>query len=226
MLSQLLNPTILFNPVLPSGSAMPLVNLGDPWAMLHWTADWYSTMQQIQLSLSAIEHRLTVLESGHVVAGAQTAERQSTVPLTSSARPSISTKKSSTVPPSYIPRWVARSNSNAPLAIPQAWDLLPMNEKTPRYKCVLKLPDSPSLTLSIIRGRALNKPTTSPALGWLPFWLVWLGTVVASLSLSAAPISRLVRPLWSLESILLSSVYAYLVSSVQATLHRPPLKTM
>ncbi|KAG6892824.1 hypothetical protein C0993_002781 [Termitomyces sp. T159_Od127] len=113
----------------------------------HWTADWVSTMQQMQLTLAALERRLAALETGHMVAAAQTADKHSNAPVAHrSARPGRPKPSESSqtpiAPPSCNPRRAPCSTSNTPLAIPLAWDLPPMNGKTPRYECALELPNS------------------------------------------------------------------------------------
>ncbi|KAG5348630.1 hypothetical protein C0989_009360 [Termitomyces sp. Mn162] len=56
-------------------------------------------------------------------------------------KPKSSTKPS-TMPTSHIPQCVTCATSNAPLAIPFAWDLPPMDGHTPCFKYVVELPDS------------------------------------------------------------------------------------
>ncbi|KAG6893073.1 hypothetical protein C0993_002073, partial [Termitomyces sp. T159_Od127] len=130
---------------LASGT-LPVPGTG-PATTPHWTADWVSTMQQMQLTLAALERRLAALETGHVVAAARTADKRSNAPVAHrSARPGRPKPSESsptpTAPPSHNPRRAPRSISNTPLAIPLARDLPPTNGKTPRYECALELPDS------------------------------------------------------------------------------------
>ncbi|KAG6862725.1 hypothetical protein C0993_001811, partial [Termitomyces sp. T159_Od127] len=110
---------------------LPVPGMG-PAMMPHWTADWVSTMQQMQLTLAALERRLAALETGHMVAAAQTADKHSNAPVAHrSARPGRpKPSESSQTPitlPSCNPRQAPRSTSNTPLAIPLAWDLPPTN---------------------------------------------------------------------------------------------------
>ncbi|KAG6863296.1 hypothetical protein C0993_012138 [Termitomyces sp. T159_Od127] len=63
---------------LASGT-LPVPGTG-PAMTPHWTADWVSTMQQMQLTLAALERRLAALETGHVVTAARTADKRSNAP--------------------------------------------------------------------------------------------------------------------------------------------------
>ena len=77
------------------------------------------------------------------------------------------------MPPSCIPQWVAHSNSNAPLAIPQAQDLSPIDGKTPHYKCMLELPNSLVAHILGHQGQGL-KQAYDISSSWLATFLVGL----------------------------------------------------
>ncbi|KAG6884298.1 hypothetical protein C0993_012371 [Termitomyces sp. T159_Od127] len=130
---------------LASGT-LPVSVMG-PATMPHWTTDWVSTMQQMQLTLATLECRLAALETRHVVAAAQTADKHSNALVAHKSacpghpKPSKSSQ-TPTVPSSCNPRRAPCSTSNTPLAIPLAWNLLPTNGQTPCYECTLELPDS------------------------------------------------------------------------------------
>ncbi|KAG6882738.1 hypothetical protein C0993_009337, partial [Termitomyces sp. T159_Od127] len=53
----------------------------------HWTADWFSLMQQMQLTLATLERRLAALESEHVIAATQTAAKRSNAPVAHCSAP-------------------------------------------------------------------------------------------------------------------------------------------
>ncbi|KAG6883275.1 hypothetical protein C0992_009220, partial [Termitomyces sp. T32_za158] len=113
-------------------SGTPPVPGTGPSMTPHWTADWFSLMQQMQLTLAALERKLAALKSGHVIAAARTAAKRSNAPA-------------------------ARSTSNTPLAVPLAWDLPPTDGKVPRYECALELPDSLVAHVVGHQGRGLKQ---------------------------------------------------------------------
>ncbi|KAG6867435.1 hypothetical protein C0993_002777 [Termitomyces sp. T159_Od127] len=132
---------------------LPVPGTG-PATTPHWTADWVSTMQQMQLTLATLERRLAALETRHVVAATRIADKHSNAPVAHRSacpgRPKPSeSSQTPTMPPSRNSRWASCSTSNTPLTIPLAQDLPPTNGKTPCYKCTLKLPDS--LVAHVIR---------------------------------------------------------------------------
>ncbi|KAG6894305.1 hypothetical protein C0993_011820 [Termitomyces sp. T159_Od127] len=74
----------------PSNLASGMLSVPEmgPATTPHWTANWVSTMQQMQLTFAALECRLAALETGHVVATARTADKHSNAPVAhQSARP-------------------------------------------------------------------------------------------------------------------------------------------
>ncbi|KAG6886872.1 hypothetical protein C0995_003693 [Termitomyces sp. Mi166 len=79
----------------------------------------------------------------------------SALALASKAPPS--SLKTPITPTSQIPQRVVRSTSNAPLAIPLAWELPPTDGQACCYECTLKIPDS--LVLHVIghQGRGLKQ---------------------------------------------------------------------
>ncbi|KAG5349467.1 hypothetical protein C0989_003617 [Termitomyces sp. Mn162] len=119
-----------------------------------------NTIERLLTLVAGLESRLAALESSHMplptittVATAQTASQpsmggcQSKAGMaTQSAPPEqpkpLSTIKTATTPTSCIPQHVVCPISNAPLAIPLAWDLSPINGCTPCFKCTLELPNS------------------------------------------------------------------------------------
>ncbi|KAG6863536.1 hypothetical protein C0993_011160 [Termitomyces sp. T159_Od127] len=158
-------------------------------------------MQQMQLTLAALERRLAALETGHVVAATQTADKHSNAQVAHQSahpgRPKPSkSSQTPTVPPSHNPQWAPCSTSNTPLTIPLALDLLPTNSKTPCYECALELPDS--LVAHIVKHQECGlKQAHDLSSSWLAAFLVGPAGVVKAdtLSLSGAPTSRLVKPL-------------------------------
>lgn len=113
--------------------------VGSPADTPHWTADYLSTMQQMQLMLSTLEARLTAMENGQRIATAGLAS-----PLSAPPTAAPTPKPTSKPPTARTSRRSSRhpTPSTTP-SLPQARDLPPtQGTSVPRYECVLELPDA------------------------------------------------------------------------------------
>ncbi|KAG6886492.1 hypothetical protein C0995_007392 [Termitomyces sp. Mi166 len=136
------------------------------------TAKYWACVSQMELMITGILACLAAIEEGLQITSiaAQTASKHSSAlaPASKAPPPSLKTSTAST---SRIPQRVVQSRSNAPLAIPLAWELPPTNGQAQRYECMLEIPDS--LVSHVIRhqGRGL-KQAHNLSSSWLVAFVV------------------------------------------------------